>query len=131
CKRRQAGRVNINWAGRYRGEQAENGRGHKPGIRSRRMVRQSQGSEQGQQRIRQEQEQGAGTGYRAQEKHTPPWQSLQVWPSLKYTSIISSRCLTGCKVESLIAGSTRWPALVLQLIRQVSPTIAGQSIHDS
>ncbi|CAI9560529.1 unnamed protein product, partial [Staurois parvus] len=70
-----------------------------------------------QQRIRQEQEQGAGTGYRAQEKHTPR-QSLQVWSSLKYTSIISSRCLTGCKVESLIAGSTRWPALVLQLIRQ-------------
>ncbi|CAI9562003.1 unnamed protein product [Staurois parvus] len=67
------------------------------------MVRQSQGSEQGQQRIRQEQEQGAGTGYRAQEKHTPR-QSLQVWSSLKYTSIISSRCLTGCKVESLIAG---------------------------
>ncbi|CAI9604533.1 unnamed protein product, partial [Staurois parvus] len=93
------------------------------------MVRQSQGSEQGQQRIRQEQEQGAGTGYRAQKKHTPR-QSLQVWPSLKYTSIISSRCLTGCKVESLIAGSTRWPALVLQLIRQVSPTIAGQSIPD-
>ncbi|CAI9557381.1 unnamed protein product, partial [Staurois parvus] len=30
-KRRQAGRVNINWAGRYRGEQAENGRGHRPG----------------------------------------------------------------------------------------------------
>ncbi|CAI9624738.1 unnamed protein product, partial [Staurois parvus] len=95
------------------------------------MVRHSQGSEQGQQRIRQEQEQeqGAGTGYRAQEKHTPR-QSLQVRPSLKYTSIISSRCLTGCKVESLIAGSTRWPALVLQLIRQVSPTIAGQSIPD-
>ncbi|CAI9574478.1 unnamed protein product, partial [Staurois parvus] len=92
------------------------------------MVRQSQGSEQGQQRIRQGQ--GAGTGYRAQEKHTPR-QSLQVWPSLKYTSIISSRCLTGCKVESLIAGSTRWPALVLQLIRQVSPTIAGQSIPDT
>ncbi|CAI9618248.1 unnamed protein product, partial [Staurois parvus] len=78
------------------------------------MVRQSQGSEQGQQRVRHEQ--GAGTGYRAQEKHTPR-QSLQVWPSLKYTSIISSKCLTGCKVESLIAGSTRWPALVLQLIK--------------
>ncbi|CAI9604695.1 unnamed protein product, partial [Staurois parvus] len=73
-----------------------------------------------------EQEQDTGP----REKHTPR-QSLQVWPSLKYTSIISSRCLTGCKVESLIAGSTRWPALVLQLIRQVSPTIAGQSIPDS
>ncbi|CAI9555365.1 unnamed protein product, partial [Staurois parvus] len=30
-KRRQAGRVNINRAGRYRGEQAEMGRGHRPG----------------------------------------------------------------------------------------------------
>ncbi|CAI9568326.1 unnamed protein product, partial [Staurois parvus] len=108
-------------------QEQENGQ-TKPGIRSRRMVRQSQGSEQGQQRIRQEQ--GAGTGYRAQEKHTPR-QSLQVWPSLKYTSISSFRCLAGCKVESLIAGSTRWPALVLQPIRQVSPTIAGQSIPDS
>ncbi|CAI9604130.1 unnamed protein product, partial [Staurois parvus] len=35
------------------------------------------GSEQGQQRIRQEQR--AGTGYRAQE-NTTPRQSLQVWP---------------------------------------------------
>ncbi|CAI9606628.1 unnamed protein product [Staurois parvus] len=55
-------------------------------------------NKQGQQQDR-EQEQDAGTRYRAQEKHTPR-QSLQVWPSLKYTSIISSRCLTGCKVES-------------------------------
>ncbi|CAI9570706.1 unnamed protein product, partial [Staurois parvus] len=96
------------------------------------MVRQSQGSEQGQQRIRQEQEQEQGCRNRIQgpgEKHTPR-QSLQVWPSLKYTSISSFRCLAGCKVESLIAGSTRWPALVLQPIRQVSPTIAGQSIPD-
>ncbi|CAI9533619.1 unnamed protein product [Staurois parvus] len=55
---------------------------------------------QGQQ-TRQEQEQECRfTRYRAQEKHTPR-QSLQVWPPLKYTSIISSRCLTGCKVESL------------------------------
>ncbi|CAI9559436.1 unnamed protein product, partial [Staurois parvus] len=91
------------------------------------MVRQSQGSEQGQQRI--EQEQGAGTGYRAQEKHTPR-QSLQVWPSLN-TQYNQFQVFDGCKVESLIAGSTRWPALVLQLIRQVSPTIAGQSIPDS
>ncbi|CAI9602057.1 unnamed protein product, partial [Staurois parvus] len=62
--------------------------------------------------------------------HTPR-QSLQVWPSLKYTCISSFRCLAGCRVESLIAGSTHWPALVLQPIRQVSPTIAGQSIPDS
>ncbi|CAI9610918.1 unnamed protein product, partial [Staurois parvus] len=93
------------------------------------MVRQSQGSEQGQQRIRQEQEQGCRNRIQGQEKHTPR-QSLQVWPSLKYTSRSSFRCLAGCKVESLIAGSTRWPALVLQPIRQVSPTIAGQSVPD-
>ncbi|CAI9561365.1 unnamed protein product, partial [Staurois parvus] len=111
------------------------------GDQSRRMVRQSQGSEQENGQTKPGSEQGmvsnesdrnriAGTGYRAQEKHTPR-QSLQVWPSLKYTSISSFRCLAGCKVESLIAGSTRWPALVLQPIRQVSPTIAGQSIPDS
>ncbi|CAI9611555.1 unnamed protein product [Staurois parvus] len=97
----------------------------------------SQGSEQSQQRSgsnRVSNKTGTGTGLQKQDtgprkKHTPR-QSLQVWPSLKYTSISSFRCLTGCKVESLIAGSTRWPALVLQPIRQVSPTIAGQSIPD-
>ncbi|CAI9555698.1 unnamed protein product, partial [Staurois parvus] len=117
---RQAGSISIGqvgtggasgeWSGsQARDQEQENGQ-TKPGIRTGSAMNQT----------------GAGTGYRAQEKHTPR-QSLQVWPSLKYTSIISSRCLTGCKVESLIAGSTRWPALVLQLIRQVSPTIAGQS----
>ncbi|CAI9599217.1 unnamed protein product [Staurois parvus] len=50
---------------------------------------------------------------------------------LKYTCIISFRCLAGCRVESLIAESTRWPALVLQPTRQVSPTITGKSIPDS
>ncbi|CAI9594953.1 unnamed protein product, partial [Staurois parvus] len=100
----------------------------------------SQGSEQeksaevrikqGQQQDRNRNRNECRTRYRAQENHTPR-QSLQVWPSLKYTSISSFRCLTGCKVESLIAGSTRWPALVLQPIRQVSPTIAGQSIPDT
>ncbi|CAI9551082.1 unnamed protein product, partial [Staurois parvus] len=63
------------------------------------------------------------------EKHTPRHR-LQVWPSLKYTCIISFRCLAGCRVESLIAESTRWPALVLQPTRQVSPTITGKSIPD-
>ncbi|CAI9589917.1 unnamed protein product, partial [Staurois parvus] len=72
-------------------------------------------------------------GYKIQgpmEKHTPRHR-LQVWPSLKYTCIISFRCLAGCRVESLIAESTRWPALVLQLTRQVSPTITGKSIPDN
>ncbi|CAI9535620.1 unnamed protein product, partial [Staurois parvus] len=74
--------------------------------------------------VRQEQEQGLI------EKHTPR-PRLQVWPSLKYTCIISFRCLAGCRVESLIAESTRWPALVLQPTRQVSPTITGKSIPDT
>ncbi|CAI9577345.1 unnamed protein product, partial [Staurois parvus] len=63
CKRRQAGRVNINWAGRYRGSKQRmvgvtgqgSGAGEwsdKPGIRA--------GSAENQ----------TGTGYRAQEKHT-------------------------------------------------------------
>ncbi|CAI9624265.1 unnamed protein product [Staurois parvus] len=66
------------------------------------MVRQSQGSEQENGQTSQGIRAGsatnqtgtgpgtglAGTGYRAQEKHTPR-QSLQVWPSLKYTSISS------------------------------------------
>ncbi|CAI9587735.1 unnamed protein product, partial [Staurois parvus] len=74
--------------------------------------------------VRQEQEQGPI------EKHTPR-PRLQVWSSLKYTCIISFRCLAGCRVESLIAESTRWPGLVLQPTRQVSPTITGKSIPDS
>ncbi|CAI9622892.1 unnamed protein product, partial [Staurois parvus] len=109
------------------------------GDQSRRMVRQSQGSEQENGQTKPGIRAGSatnqtGTGLQEQDtgprKNTHPRQSLQVWPSLKYTSISSFRCLAGCKVESLIAGSTRWPALVLQPIRQVSPTIAGQSIPD-
>ncbi|CAI9621352.1 unnamed protein product, partial [Staurois parvus] len=64
------------------------------------------------------------------EIHTPRHR-LQVWPSLKYTSVISFRCLADCRVASLIAESTRWPALVLQPTRQVSPTITGKSIPDN
>ncbi|CAI9575249.1 unnamed protein product, partial [Staurois parvus] len=87
-KRRQAGRVNINRAGRYRGSK-------------RRLVRvTSQGSEQVAssvvQRVRQRDgQERAGIRSRrrcrAQDKHTPR-QSLWVWPSLKYPSIISYRC---------------------------------------
>ncbi|CAI9539253.1 unnamed protein product, partial [Staurois parvus] len=77
--------------------------------------------------IRQEQEQGCRNKIQGPiEKHTPRHR-LQVWQSLKYTSIISFRCLTDYRVESLIAESTRWPALVLQPTRQVSPTITGKS----
>ncbi|CAI9595532.1 unnamed protein product, partial [Staurois parvus] len=98
----------------------------------------SQGSEQeksAEVRIKQGQQQdrnrNAGTRYRAQEKNTHQGRVCRSGHPLKYTNISSFRCLAGCKVESLIAGSTRWPALVLQPIRQLSPTIAGQSIPDS
>ncbi|CAI9602021.1 unnamed protein product, partial [Staurois parvus] len=84
-KRRQAGRVNINRAGRYRGSK-------------RRLVRvTSQGSKQEKSAAVQKQDAGqktgcrTETGCRAQDKHTPR-QSLWVWPSLKYPSIISYRC---------------------------------------
>ncbi|CAI9596655.1 unnamed protein product, partial [Staurois parvus] len=47
------------------------------------------------------------------------------------TPAISLRfVLADCRIESLIAESTRWPALVLQPTRQVSPTIIGKSIPD-
>ncbi|CAI9559045.1 unnamed protein product, partial [Staurois parvus] len=97
----------------------------------------SQGSEQeksAEVRIKQGQQQdrnrnrNAGTRYRAQEKHTHQGKDCRSGPSLKYTCISSFRCLAGCRVESLIAGSTRWPALVLQPTRQLSPTITGKSI---
>ncbi|CAI9578176.1 unnamed protein product, partial [Staurois parvus] len=92
-------------------------------------VRIKQGQQQDRNRDR-NRNRNAGTRYRAQEKTHTPRQRLQVWPSLKYTCISSFRCLAGCRVESLIAGSTRWPALVLQPTRQVSPTITGKSIPD-
>ncbi|CAI9570757.1 unnamed protein product, partial [Staurois parvus] len=78
--------------------------------------------------VRQEQEQEQEQGPIGKHTSRP---RLQVWPSLKYTCIISFRCLAGCRVESLIAESTRWPALVLQPTRQVSPTITGKSIPDT
>ncbi|CAI9578616.1 unnamed protein product, partial [Staurois parvus] len=121
---RQAGSITIGQVGT--GGQAENGRGHKPGIKTGEVAEVR--IRQGRQRIRQEQEQECGIQGPI-EKHTPR-QRLQVWPSLKYTCMISFRCLAGCRVESLIAGSTHWPALVLQPTRQVSPTITGKSIPD-
>ncbi|CAI9556901.1 unnamed protein product, partial [Staurois parvus] len=55
-KRRQAGRVNINRAGRYRGSGRE-GRGHKPGIKQEKSAEVR--IRQGRQRISQT---GTGTG---------------------------------------------------------------------
>ncbi|CAI9603783.1 unnamed protein product, partial [Staurois parvus] len=126
---RQAGSITIGQVGT--GGQAKNGRGHKPGIKQEKSAEVR--IRQGRQPVSQA---GTGTGNAGNkiqgpmEKHTPRHR-LQVWPSLKYTSIISFRCLADCRVESLIAESTRWPALVLQPTRQVSPTIIGKSIPDS
>ncbi|CAI9574169.1 unnamed protein product, partial [Staurois parvus] len=126
---RQAGSITIGQVGT--GGQAENGRGHKPGTKQEKSaeVRIRLGRQQVSQA-------GTGTGmqvtrYRGPWKNTHPRPRLQVWPSLKYTSVISFRCLADCRVESLIAESTRWPALVLQPTRQVSPTIIGKSIPDT
>ncbi|CAI9610593.1 unnamed protein product, partial [Staurois parvus] len=123
CKHRQAGRVNNNRAGRYRGSGRE-WSGSQARDQNRRS---SRGPDQAGSATNQTGNRNAG--YRAHRKHTPR-PRLQVWPSLKYTCIISFRCLAGCRVESLTAGSTRWPALVLQPTRQVSPTITGKSIPD-
>ncbi|CAI9561736.1 unnamed protein product, partial [Staurois parvus] len=85
---RQAGSISIgqvgtggasgDWSGSQARDQNRDGQ-ERAGIRAGEV---SSGSETG---CRTE------TGYRAQDKHTPR-QSLWVWPSLKYPSIISSRC---------------------------------------
>ncbi|CAI9583664.1 unnamed protein product, partial [Staurois parvus] len=38
--------------------------------------------------------------------------------------------MADCRSELLVAESTRWPALVLQPTRQMSPTTFGESIPD-
>ncbi|CAI9619961.1 unnamed protein product, partial [Staurois parvus] len=43
----------------------------------------------------------------------------------------ASGVLADCRSEPLVAESTRWPVLVLQPTRQVSPTTIGESIPDS
>ncbi|CAI9608935.1 unnamed protein product, partial [Staurois parvus] len=127
CKRCQAGRVNNNRAGRYRGSDRE-----WSGSQARDQTGEvSRGPDQaGSARNQSDRNRDAGNKRQGPiEKHTPRHR-LQVWPSLKYTCIISFRCLADYRVESLIAESTRWPALVLQPTRQVSPTITGKSIPD-
>ncbi|CAI9593554.1 unnamed protein product, partial [Staurois parvus] len=96
-KRRQAGRVNINWAGRYRGSKRRlvgvtgqvqqvassvvqrvrqrDGQGHKPGIRTGSRQRSTEGQAEGwsdKPGIR------TGTGYRAQEKHNTKAESASL-----------------------------------------------------
>ncbi|CAI9588391.1 unnamed protein product, partial [Staurois parvus] len=68
CKRSQAGRVNNNRAGRYRG-QAENGRGHKPGIKQEKTAEVR--IRQGRQRVSQA---GTGTGMQVT-RYRGPWKN--------------------------------------------------------
>ncbi|CAI9601569.1 unnamed protein product, partial [Staurois parvus] len=80
---RQAGSITIGQVGT--GGQAENGRGHKPGIKQEKSAEVR--IRQGRQQISQA---GTGTGmqvtrYRGPWKKHTPRPRLQVWPSLKYT----------------------------------------------
>ncbi|CAI9624875.1 unnamed protein product, partial [Staurois parvus] len=123
---RQAGLKTIGQVGT--GGQAENGQGHKPGIKQEKSeeVRIRQGRNMsGRNRNR-------NAGYKIQgpmEKHTPRHRLL-VWPSLKYTTCNQPQVMANCRSEPLVVESTRWPALVLQPTRQVSPTTIGKSIPD-
>ncbi|CAI9598887.1 unnamed protein product, partial [Staurois parvus] len=124
---RQAGSITIGQVGT--GGQAENGQGHKPGIKQEKSaeVRISRvGNKSGRNRNR-------NAGYKIQgpmEKHTPRHR-LQVWPSLKYTTCNQPQVMANCRSKPLVVESTRWPALVLQPTMQVSPTTIGKSIPDS
>ncbi|CAI9609814.1 unnamed protein product, partial [Staurois parvus] len=126
CKRSQAGRVNNNRAGRYRGsgrEWSESQARDQTGEVSRGQDQAgSATSQSGRNRNAGNKIQGP------MEKNTHQGPDCRSGHPLKYTSIISFRCLADCRVESLIAESNRWPALVLQPTRQVSPTITGKSI---
>ncbi|CAI9623591.1 unnamed protein product, partial [Staurois parvus] len=97
CKRSQAGRVNNNRAGRYRGSGRE-----WSGSQARDQTGEvSRGPDQAGSATNQS-GRNRNSGNKIQgpmEKHTPRHR-LQVWPSLKYTSVISFRCLAGCRVES-------------------------------
>ncbi|CAI9586645.1 unnamed protein product, partial [Staurois parvus] len=122
---RQAGSITISQVGT--GGQAENGQGHKPGIKQEKSAEVR--IKQGQQQVSQ-----AGTGMQVT-RYRGPWKNTHQGPDCRsghpVNTPISFRCLADCRVESLIAESTHWPALVLQPTRQVSPTIIGKSIPDS
>ncbi|CAI9545578.1 unnamed protein product, partial [Staurois parvus] len=126
CKRSQASRVNNNRAGRYRGSGRE-----WSGSQARDQTGEvSRGMDQaGPATNQSDRDRNRNTGYKIQgpmEKHTPR-PRLQVWPSLKYTCN-QPQVMANWRSEPLVVESTRWPALVLQPTRQVSPTITGKSI---
>ncbi|CAI9567781.1 unnamed protein product, partial [Staurois parvus] len=126
AQRSQAGRVDNYRAGRYRGSGRE-----WSGSQARDQTGEvSRGQDQAGSATSQAE---TGTGYKIQgpmEKHTPRHR-LQVWPSLKYTTCNQPQVMANCRSEPLVVESTRWPALVLQPTRQVSPTTIGKSIPDS
>ncbi|CAI9538600.1 unnamed protein product, partial [Staurois parvus] len=99
------------------------GRGHKPGIKQEKSAEVR--IRQGRQQISQT---GTGTGMQVT-RYRGPWKNTHTKAQTAgsghplNTPAISLRCLADCRVESLIAESTRWPALVLQ------PTKAGESHH--
>ncbi|CAI9533390.1 unnamed protein product, partial [Staurois parvus] len=128
CKRSQAGRVNNNRAGRYRGSGRE-----WSGSQARDQTGEvSRGRDQAGSATSKSGRRNRNAGNKIQgpmEKHTPRHR-LQVWPSLKYTCN-QPQVMANCRSEPLVVESTRWPALVLQPTRQVSPTTIGKSIPDS
>ncbi|CAI9608568.1 unnamed protein product, partial [Staurois parvus] len=130
CKRSQAGQVNNNRAGRYRGSGRE-----WSGSQARDQTGEvSRGPDQaGSATNQSDRNRNRNAGNKIQgpmEKNTHQGTDCRSGHPLN-TPAISLRCLADCRVESLIAESTRWPALVLQPTRQVSPTIIGKSIPDT
>ncbi|CAI9531678.1 unnamed protein product, partial [Staurois parvus] len=129
AQRSQAGRVDKYQAGRYRGSGRE-----WSGSQARDQTGEvSRGQDQAGSATSQA-ETGTGmqvTRYRGPWKKHTPRHRLQVWPSLKYTTCNQPQVMAKCRIEPLVVESTRWPALVLQPTRQVSPTTIGKSIPDS
>ncbi|CAI9612006.1 unnamed protein product, partial [Staurois parvus] len=122
----QAGRVDNYQAGRYRGSGRE-----WSGSQARDQTGEvSRGQDQAGLATSQ-----AATGMQVT-RYRGPWKNTHQGPdcesghSLNTTPAISFRCLADCRGESLIAESSRWPALVLQPTRQASPTVIGKSIPD-
>ncbi|CAI9586327.1 unnamed protein product, partial [Staurois parvus] len=128
AQRSQAGRDDNYRAGRYRGSGRE-----WSGSQARDQTGEvSRGQDQAGSATSQGRGRNRNAGYKIQgpmEKHTPRHR-LQVWPSLKYT-YNQPQVMANCRSEPLVVESTRWPALVLQPTRQVSPTTIGKSIPDS
>ncbi|CAI9587292.1 unnamed protein product, partial [Staurois parvus] len=125
AQRSQAGRVDNYRAGRYRGSGRE-----WSGSQARDQTGEvSRGQDQAGSATSQAE---TGTGMQDTGAHgkTHTKHRLQVWPSLEYTTCNQPQVMANCRSEPLVVESTRWPDLVLQPTRQVSPTTIGKSIPD-